>query len=190
MRRSVCFLPLLLALLLSPGALARPAATVAAKVMAVIDGDTLLLKPLASQQAHPRYYKLRLADIDAPEKGQPFGEEAGRELANLVLNQEVRIVTVATDRYGRRIGWVSLPRPPLADIDVNAVLVQRGWAWVLTRYRHPPHLVAAQQEARYARRGLWAEAQAVPPWVWRKQYALPATNPASASTPLPSPLRD
>ena len=175
MRGGLCLLPLLLALLLSPCALARPAAKVAAKVIAVIDGDTLLLKPLASNHAHPRFYKLRLADIDAPEKSQPFGEEARRELANLVLYQEVRIVTVATDRYGRRIGWVSLPRPPLADIDVNAVLVQRGWAWVLTRYRHPPHLVAAQQDARQAGRGLWAEAQAVPPWVWRKQYALPDT---------------
>ena len=193
MRRSIAFLPLLMALLLSPCVLARPDAAVRALVIAVIDGDTLLLKPLDTGETDPRFYKLRLADIDAPEKDQPFGQEAGQELAKLVLHQHIRVVTVATDHYGRRIGWVSLLRPALADFDVNAELVQRGWAWA-TRYNRYSLLPTAQQDARRAKRGLWASDHPVPPWLWRKQAALHGlgseTNPASASTPLPALLHD
>ena len=169
MRAARYFLPLLLALLLSPCALARPDAAVMAKVIAVIDGDTLLLKPLDSYPAQPRAYKLRLADIDAPEKDQPYGEEAKRELAKLVLHQHIRVVTVATDHYGRRIGWVNLERAFYAEMNVNVELVERGWAWALTRHRRHPQLVAAQQEAQHSRRGLWAAEQPIPPWIWRKR---------------------
>ena len=140
-----------------------------AKVIAVIDGDTILLKPLDSYPAQPRVYKLRLADIDAPEKDQPYGEEAKRELAKLVLHQHIRVVTVATDHYGRRIGWVNLERVFLAEMNVNVELVERGWAWALTRHRRHPQMVAAQQHAQHARRGLWAAEQPIPPWIWRKR---------------------
>ena len=190
MKRRITHLSLLAVFLLSPCAWARTEAEVVAKVIAVIDGDTLLLMPIDSKRGHPRIYKLRLADIDAPEKDQPFGEEAKRELAKLVLHQQIYVVMVATDHYGRRIGWVRVARTPRLDINVNVELVQRGWAWAFTRYRRHPHLQAAQQAALHSRRGLWAEERPVPPWVWRKRFAHTEFNPASASTPLPSPLRD
>ena len=170
MKHSRLYLPLLFALLVSPCTLARTEAALIAKVIAVIDGDTLLLQPLDSSRAHTRFYKLRLADIDAPEKDQPFGEEAKQELAKLVLHQQIRVVTVATDHYGRRIGWVHLERAPRAEMNVNVELVQRGWAWALTRHRSHPQLLAAQQQALHSRRGLWAEEQPVPPWIWRKRF--------------------
>ena len=169
MRTVRYFLPLLLALLLSPCALARPDAAVTAKVIAVIDGDTLLLKPLDSHSAQPRVYKLRLADIDAPEKDQPYGQEAKRELAKLVLHQHIRVITVATDHYGRRIGWINLERALFAEMNVNVEMVERGWAWALTRHRRHPQMVAAQQHAELTRRGLWAAEQPIPPWIWRKR---------------------
>ena len=140
-----------------------------AKVIAVIDGDTLLLKSHDSQLGQNHVYKLRLADIDAPEKDQPFGEEAKRELAKLVLHQPIRVVTVATDHYGRRIGWVSTERAHFADTNVNLELVKGGWAWALTRHRRHPKIIAAQQDAQHTQRGLWAAAQPIPPWVWRKR---------------------
>lgn len=163
---------LLLALLLSPCVWARPEAAVMAKVIAVIDGDTLLLKPLNSYPAQHRVYKLRLADIDAPEKDQPYGEEAKRELANIVLHQHIRVVTVATDHYGRQIGWVNLERAPLAEMVVNIELVERGSAWALTRYRRHPKMMAAQQNAQHTRRGLWAAEHPIAPWIWRKRLNL------------------
>lgn len=186
MRLSTRFALLLIALLLSPYGHAADA-----RVIAVIDGDTLLLKPMESTRAYPRFYKLRLADIDAPEKDQAFGERAKRELEGMVLHQQVRVVTVATDRYGRRVGWVRLDGSH--DVDINAELVQRGAAWASTWHQRQPRLLAAQQEAQRAGRGLWAEAGAVPPWIWRKQSGHDQSDdlsPAFASKPLPSPQRD
>ena len=189
MRASIGLIFLLLVWLI-PRAWASPDAAVLAKVIAVIDGDTLLLLPLDASAAKPRFYKLRLADIDAPELDQPFGQQAKRDLTTWVLHRQVRVVTVATDRYGRRIGWVSLPQPDKLAADVNAELVQRGNAWALSRSRRAAHLLSLQRHAQRTRRGLWADEDVMPPWVWRRQNALRQTNPASASTPLPSPLRD
>ncbi|MEQ1593270.1 MAG: thermonuclease family protein [Thiobacillaceae bacterium] len=192
MRHGTRFFLLLVALWFSPYQQATGSdAKLNAQVIAVIDGDTLLLKPLESSRATPRFYKLRLADIDAPEKDQLFGERAKRELESLVLYQQVRVATVATDRYGRRVGWVSVEG--VHDVDINAELVQRGAAWASTWHQRQPRLLAAQQEAQRAGRGLWATADAVPPWIWRKQsghHPGDELSPAFASKPLPSPQRD
>jgi micrococcal nuclease len=188
--RCITVFALLLGILLSPCSQARPDAETLARVIAVIDGDTLLLMPLNSASAQQRFYKLRLADIDAPEMGQAFGEEAKRQLTSWVLHQTIRVVTVATDRYGRRIGWVRLAMPSPEDTDINTELVQQGLAWVSTRYQHPASLLTAQQDAQLAARGLWANNLAIPPWVWRKQHPATHVNRPFASTRLLSPLRD
>jgi endonuclease YncB( thermonuclease family) len=48
-------------------------------------------------------------------------------------------------------------------------------AWVFVRYVPAgSSLHAVEAEARAARRGLWATAQPVPPWVWRDRRALSA----------------
>ena len=174
MNRSLrIFLLLLGAVLSGPHALA---AVFTGTVIAVIDGDTILLKPVDGKTMPRLFLKIRLADIDAPEKDQAFGDDSGRALAGLVLRKQVQVVTVAGDDYGRQVGRVSL-----GNLDVNRYMVQRGLAWASTRYRHNPELVALQQEARRARWGLWSQAEPVPPWVWRKQAGGDAISPASAS---------
>ncbi len=188
--KCITLIALLFGLLLSPCTQARPDAETLAQVIAVIDGDTLLLMPVNSTGAQQQFYKLRLADIDAPEIGQAFGEEAKRELTSWVLHQTIRVVTVATDRYGRRVGWVRLVKSSLGDGDINTELVQQGLAWVSTRYKHPASLSTAQQDAQLAARGLWADAHAIAPWVWRKQHPAIYVNRPFASTRPLSPLRD
>jgi endonuclease YncB( thermonuclease family) len=167
------FLSLLGAVWFSPHALA---AVFSGTVIKVIDGDTIILKSADRKTAPRPFLKIRLADIDAPEKDQAFGDESGRALAGLVLRKQVRVVTVATDDYGRKVGRVSL-----GNLDVNRYMVQRGLAWVYTRYRRDLELVVLQQEARRDRRGVWSQAKPVPPWVWRKQAERDAISPASAS---------
>lgn len=142
-----------------------------AKVIAVLDGDTVLLKRSDIASAPHLFYKLRLADIDAPEKDQAYGEQAKQALAQLVLQQQVRVTTVATDSYGREIGWITLGRDTRVEKTVNTELVRRGWAWALSRSRSP-FLRDAQQEAQREGRGLWAATDATPPWMWRKQKQL------------------
>jgi micrococcal nuclease len=46
-------------------------------------------------------------------------------------------------------------------------LVRAGFAWWFRRYSSDATLEALEAEARAARRGLWADPNAVPPWEWR-----------------------
>ena len=68
-------------------------------------------------------------------------------------------------------------------IDVNAEKVRQGAAWVYRQYNHDPSLVRLEQEARDARRGLWAlpEVERTPPWEWRRN------NVAAPAKPMPPP---
>lgn len=142
-----------------------------AKVIAVLDGDTVLLMPVDIRNGPHLFYKFRLADIDAPEKDQDYGEQAKQALAQMVLHQPVRVTTVATDTYGREIGWITLKPGAGPALAVNTELVKRGWAWARSRGRSP-HLYDAQQEAQREGKGLWAESNPIPPWIWRKQKQL------------------
>ena len=139
--------------------------TMTGVVIVVIDGDTVLFKPDAYSPSDRAFLKIRLADIDAPEHDQPYGDAATQALAERVLNQRVEVDTVATDVYGRTIARIRMD----AD-EVGADLVRRGLAWSATRSWHASGLKAAQRQARLARRGLWQDAAPVPPWVWRRTH--------------------
>ncbi len=78
-------------------------ADVTGRVVAVTDGDTI--KVLDSDQVQ---HKVRLAGIDAPERGQPFGTVSRDHLASIVAGKEVRVESTKSDRYRRLLGkvWV------------------------------------------------------------------------------------
>jgi len=138
-------------------------------VIVVIDGDTVLFKPDHYGAASRAFLKLRLADIDAPEKDQPYGEASARALAGWVLNQPVDVDTVAIDVYGRTIARIRS-----GAVQVNAEMVRRGFAWASTWSRSDAALMDAQREARREQRGLWNDAAPTPPWVWRRAQSAPA----------------
>ena len=127
------------------------------RVVAIADGDTLTV--LVSRQQ----IKVRLTDIDAPERKQPFGQRSRQSLADLCARRDATVLEAGKDRYGRTLGRV------LCDgVDANAEQVRRGMAWVYVRYapKGSP-LYAMQAEARAAKRGLWADPRPVAPWEWR-----------------------
>lgn len=139
-----------------------------APVVAVLDGDTVLIKRTKG------IAKVRLAGIDAPEKAQPFGETSKRSLANLVAGKQIKIVSVAVDQYGRIVGKINVD-----DLDVNAEQIRLGMAWEYSRFHNNAALLALQEEAKSVPRGLWAMSQPTPPWEWRKAH------PSSFVEPLP-----
>jgi len=129
-----------------------------ALVIAISDGDTLTV--LHDQQQ----VKIRLAEIDAPEKKQPFGTRSRQALAELCFKEQATIRPTARDRYGRTVAKVECKGQ-----DANAEQVRAGMAWVYRQYtpKGSP-LYAIEAEAQGARRGLWADPAPVPPWEWRR----------------------
>jgi endonuclease YncB( thermonuclease family) len=138
-------------------------------VVGVTDGDTLIVLVDGERT------RVRLTDIDAPERGQPYGNRSRQSLADL-CHQRVAMVTAAgKDRYGRTLGTVSCD-----GVVANREQVRRGLAWVYTRYaRRDSPLYALQSEARTQARGLWQMREPTPPWEWRsRRRAAHAGTPA------------
>lgn len=71
-------------------------------VTRVIDGDTFLTK----SRKHP----VRLANVDAPEKGRKGGSKATKQLKQLIQGKKVEVHTVARDTYGRAVAQVKKGR--------------------------------------------------------------------------------
>lgn len=131
---------------------------VVCRVVGVSDGDTITALCGDSKQL-----KVRLAEIDAPEKAQPFGQVSKKSLSDLCFGKQAEIATHGLDRYGRSIGRVSCD-----GTDANAEQVRRGLAWVYDKYVTDLSLYPIQTEARQEHRGLWSEKSPVPPWEWRR----------------------
>lgn len=133
------------------------AAEIQGKVIRVLDGDTIEVlqgkKPV----------RIRLANIDAPEKRQAFGRWSTNQLRGLVAAQSVTVTYTQTDHYGRIIGRVFTAN----GTEASRFMVQSGAAWVYEHYNTDKALPALQREAQTQKRGLWADNQPVPPWEWR-----------------------
>jgi endonuclease YncB( thermonuclease family) len=133
------------------------AATLQGRIVRIIDGDSLVLLDNQNTQ-----HEIRLAEIDAPEHKQPFGNRARQSLADLAFKREATAECPVKDKYGR-----SVCRVTVGEVDVNLTQVQRGMAWAYSQYVTDYRFFQAQREARAAKRGLWKEGQQVPPWDWR-----------------------
>lgn len=90
------------------------------RVVSIADGDTLTVLVDRKQ------VKVRLADIYAPERKQPYGTRSRQSLAELCQQKRATIVSRDKDGYGRTVGYVNC-----AGVDANAERVRRGMAWVL-----------------------------------------------------------
>jgi micrococcal nuclease len=144
-----------------------------AKVIVVLDGDTVLVLRGAQK------LRIRLANIDAPEKAQEGGMASRQSLIDMVLHRWVRVSSQAVDKYGRIVGTLTLEGE-----SVNEEQVRRGMAWEYSNYHRNKTYIALQSEAQQARRGLWAQSDPMPPWHWRKLHA--AAAPALSATPQPA----
>jgi hypothetical protein len=53
-------------------------------------------------------------------------------------------------------------------VDVNKSLVRAGLAWQYPDGPQDPRVTEAEKTARATRAGLWADADPIPPWRWRR----------------------
>lgn len=128
------------------------------KVIGIADGDTLTLlvdkKPL----------KIRMANIDAPERKQAFGTRSRQSLSDLCWEKDATYEVQDVDRYGRTVAVVHCD-----GVNANRAQVEQGMAWAYTRYNKDRSLPELQKEAQWEKRGLWADPDSVPPWEFRRK---------------------
>lgn len=125
----------------------------------VLDGDTI------EGDVAGNRIKIRLHGIDAPESGQADGDKCTAALRGLLAGREVTLRPMSTDRYGRTVGMVHAD-----SANVNAVMVQAGYAWVYPKYCQETACAdwnAGQKAAEQDRRGIWSHGRPMPPWDWR-----------------------
>ena len=108
-------------------------------------------------------YKIRLTEIDAPERDQPYGNNSTEYLKSLLKDGRVDVDISGTDRYGRKLG-----RLYWRGIDINRELVSAGYAWVYDQYVTDNSFYENQSKARNLKKGLWQDKSPLEPWNWRK----------------------
>ena len=135
------------------------AAELSGTVMRVLDGDTIEVKTSPTV-----IERIRLQNIDAPEKKQAFGDWSKRYLTKMVGGELVTVTFAERDRYGRILGKIATKRIK----DVNKEMVANGGAWVYTQYNTDPSLPGIESQAKSLKLGLWSEKNPVPPWIWRR----------------------
>lgn len=128
------------------------------KAQAVLDGDTMRLLLETGQ-----IVRIDLYGVDAPERGQPYGEAATQAVRRAVFRTEVEAVAEGSGPDGRNLFVVRTD-----DQVLNERLLRDGLAWwdrrqapQNDRYRR------LERHARTEERGLWAQSDPVPPWRWR-----------------------
>lgn len=130
-------------------------------VVAVADGDTLTVR--CGQEGNFNQVKVRLAEIDAPEKSQAFGQISKQHLSDQCFGQQAYIKPQTTDRYGRTVARVEC-----RGLDANAEQVRAGLAWAYTQYLKDPEIKRLEKQARESGSGLWGDENPVAPWIFRK----------------------
>lgn len=138
------------------------------KVIGISDGDTIKILTEDKQEL-----RIRLNGIDCPEKKQAFGTKARQFTSDMVFGKTVSVRYKSKDRYGRILGDVILND----SINLNYELVRAGYAWWYRQYaKKDTVLEQLENEARIAKRGLWADKNPVAPWEYRKMKRTKSTS--------------
>jgi endonuclease YncB( thermonuclease family) len=80
------------------------AEVVEGRVVGVADGDTITLL-----DKHYHQHRIRIAGIDAPELGQPFGRRSKQHMAQLAFGRDAKADCYKVDRYDRDVWKVCDP---------------------------------------------------------------------------------
>lgn len=128
------------------------------KVIAITDGDTFKLLLQDSIQI-----KVRLANIDCPERKQPFSARAKQYASDAIFGKRITIHVLKKDRYGRSIANVIYN----GSLNLSHELVKHGLAWHYVKYSNDNELQSMEDDARKDKLGLWQDPNAIPPWIWR-----------------------
>ena len=140
---------------------------ISGQVVGIMDGDTI--KVLEYQDdGSKKLYKIRLSNIDAPEKRQDFGKKSKKVLSDLLFKKWVYVNSSTKDRYGRYISTVYVD-----SININHEMVKRGLAWVYRKYCNDDYYYILEKEARDNYLGIWSKPDPIAPWDFRHKKSKP-----------------
>lgn len=128
-------------------------------VIQVIDGDTITLLTSDKKQ-----HRIRLAEIDAPEKGQAYASVARKALNSFIYRKEVNVLVSSLDRYNRAIGTVYLD-----NVNINKLMVKNGFAWAYRYFIKDHEYISLENYAKEHKLGLWKAPNPVEPYLFRKK---------------------
>lgn len=135
--------------------------TLNAKVIGIKDGDTVVVLDSLNNQT-----TLRLAEVDCPEKSQPFGTKAKQFTSDQIYLKTIKYVVTDIDRYGRSIAKIYY------DVDnkyLSAEIIKAGMGWHYKRYSTSKELALFENNAKKNRIGLWLDEKPIEPWEWRRK---------------------
>jgi micrococcal nuclease len=149
--------------------------TLRVQVLKVFDGDGFLSRLPVPHGGHIIQIAVRCGFIDAPELGQPGGNEARDFLTELIATHCLDLALLMkadtgrmTDRF-RCVVAVPYLKQGSGCQNIELEMILNGWAWLLDRYCPPEHYYLALEDARRHRRGIWARDDNVEPWKFKQQ---------------------
>ena len=134
--------------------------TLTAKVVGIKDGDTVVVLDSLNNQI-----TLRLAEVDCPEKNQPFGTKAKQFTSDQIYLKTIKYVVTDTDRYGRSIAMIYYDED---NKYLSAEIIKAGMGWHYKRYSTSKELALLEDNAKKNKIGLWVDNNPVEPYLWRK----------------------
>ena len=132
-------------------------------VTKVIDGNTLEIMTEGKDT-----FNVVLKDIDCPEIGQQFGDEAKKLTEKFLLKKNIIILVSGKDRWGNRLVDVTLSNGK----DINEELLKNGYAWHNTKLSSSAKLKSLETGAKNQKKGLWENDNPTPPWIFRRQQTM------------------
>jgi micrococcal nuclease len=127
------------------------------KVVRILDGDTYEILINGNTT-----YKIRMTDIDAPEKSQDFGQRSKQTLSALIFGKDVKVIYDKLDRNKRILGHTYQN-----GLYINLIMVQKGMAWHFKKYSSDHTFAQAEEFARKQKIGIWSKSNAIAPWDYR-----------------------
>ncbi len=128
----------------------------------VVDGDTIVVEIEGQREVFD------LAEIDAPELDQVFGEQSRQFLADLVLDKNLDLIVGETGAGDSRVARIRV-----GTTQVSREMLAAGMAWAGDSSSEEMILVGMM--ARGDQLGLWHDENPIPPALWRKRKPVPPT---------------
>ena len=130
------------------------------KVIAIKDGDTVVvIDSLKNQKT------LRLAEVDCPESGQPFGKNAKQFTSDQIFGKTIKYYITTTDRYNRSIAKIYYDNGKYLSEEI----IKIGLGWWYFKYSKDKNLGRLENEASNKKIGLFSDPNSIPPWLYREQ---------------------